>query len=309
MRSAGGIDTLRSSRALSNLSESCCRLTVLSLQGVLTVLALHAVPRSSPCEWMWISSTSFSPCRIAKGVSSPDLNEGDFRVYEDGVEQKIAVFEKEDVESAIGILLDNSLSMVDILPRMKTGLLDFAEHTQSFNELFVMTFGTRVRTLHEVGQPLSQLESSLKTLGAQGTSVLFDALVEGLRKVAAREPERKALLVFTDGIDTASKSGFKDVLLEAQKAGALLYFIPIGSRILIDEHTIDSLAKETGGRVIYLQKTDRVPPAMETIRQELARQYYIGYYTSRKPGFHSIRRRSARTHYQDSRKDAATTAP
>ena len=49
------------------------------------------------------------------------LNEGDFRVYEDGVEQKIAVFEKEDVDSAIGILLDNSLSMVDILPMMKTG--------------------------------------------------------------------------------------------------------------------------------------------------------------------------------------------
>ena len=55
---------------------------------------------------------------------------GDFRVYEDGVEQKIAVFEKEDVESAVGLLLDNSLSMVDILPMMKTGLLDFAEHTR-----------------------------------------------------------------------------------------------------------------------------------------------------------------------------------
>jgi Ca-activated chloride channel family protein len=152
-----------------------------------------------------------------------------------------------------------------------------------------MTFGTRVRPFHEAGQPLEQLESKLRTLGVQGTSVLYDALVDGLRKVATRKPERKALLVFTDGIDTASKANYKDVLLEAQKAGALLYFIPIGSRILIDQNTIDSLARETGGRVIYLQKTDRVPPAMETIRQELAKQYYIGYYTSRKPGFHSIR--------------------
>ena len=41
---------------------------------------------------------------------------GRLSIYENGVEQKIAVFEKEDVESAIGILLDNSLSMVDILP-------------------------------------------------------------------------------------------------------------------------------------------------------------------------------------------------
>jgi Ca-activated chloride channel family protein len=218
-----------------------------------------------------------------------DLKESDFKIYEDGVEQKAAVFEKEDVGSAVGLLLDNSLSMVDILPMMKTGILDFADHTKSFQELFVMTFGTRVRTIHDVRQPLPQLQNTLKTLGVQGTSVLFDALVEGLRKVGEREPQRKALLIFTDGIDTASKAGFKDVLIEAQKAGALLYFLPIGSRVLIDEHTIDSLAKESGGRVIYLRKDQPIRPAMESIRQELARQYYIGYYASRRPGFHSIR--------------------
>ena len=217
------------------------------------------------------------------------LNVGDFRVYEDGVEQKIAVFEKQDVDSAVGILVDNSLSMADVLPMMKTGLMDFAQHTNSFNELFVMTFGTRVRVLHDVGEPLARLESNLKLISAQGTSLLFDALVEGLRKVGARQAERKALLVFTDGIDTGKGAGFRDVLLSAQKAGALLYFIPIGSRILVDENTIESLARETGGRAIYLRKSDPIRPAMEGIRQELARQYYLGYYATRRPGFHSIR--------------------
>jgi VWFA-related protein len=217
------------------------------------------------------------------------LDQSDFHVYDDGVEQKISVFEKQDVESAVGILVDNSLSMADILPMMKTGLTNFAQHTNSFNELFVMTFGTRVRVLHDVGEPLSKLESNLKLVSAQGTSVLFDGLVEGLRKVSRRDTDRKALLVFTDGIDTASKSGFRDVLLAAQKAGALLYFIPIGSRVLVDENTIDSLAKETGGRTIYLRKSDPIRPAMDGIREELARQYYLAYYVSRRPGFHAIR--------------------
>jgi Ca-activated chloride channel family protein len=257
--------------------------------GLLCTAIVQAVPGQTPLRVDVDLVNVVLTAQDSEGRFVAGLNLSDFRVYEDGVEQKIAVFEKEDVDSAIGILLDNSLSMVDILPRMKTGLLDFAERTRSFSELFVMTFGTRVRPFHEAGQPLEQLESKLRTLGVQGTSVLYDALVDGLRKVATRKPERKALLVFTDGIDTASKANYKDVLLEAQKAGALLYFIPIGSRILIDQNTIDSLARETGGRVIYLQKTDRVPPAMETIRQELAKQYYIGYYTSRKPGFHSIR--------------------
>lgn len=231
-----------------------------------------------------------------KGQYVTGLSAEDFRVFEDGNEQKISAFEKQDVGSAVGILLDNSLSMVDILPMMKSGLLDFAEHTDSFDELFVMTFGTRVFTIHDVGEPISQLQSKVKPLGVQGTSVLFDALVGGLRKISGREPQRKALLVFTDGFDTASKAGFRDVLLEAQKAGALLYFIPIGSATpgkgvstLIDQHTVESLAKETGGRVIYLKKSEKIRPAMEGIRQELARQYYLGYYTSRRPGFHSIR--------------------
>ena len=249
----------------------------------------EAVPPQQPLKVDVTLVNVVMTVQDAEGRFVTDLKESDFKIYEDGVEQKAAVFEKEDVGSAVGLLLDNSLSMVDVLPMMKTGILDFADHTKSFQELFVMTFGTRVRTIHDVRQPLPQLQNTLKTLGVQGTSVLFDALVEGLRKVGEREPQRKALLIFTDGIDTASKAGFKDVLIEAQKAGALLYFLPIGSRVLIDEHTIDSLAKESGGRVIYLRKDQPIRPAMESIRQELARQYYIGYYASRKPGFHSIR--------------------
>src|SRR5213075_673976 len=132
----------------------------------------------------------------------PGLTAGDFRVYEDGVEQKITNFETQNVSSSVGVLLDTSLSEVDILPLMKSGLLDFARHSTSFSELFVMTFGTRVRVFHDVGQPVKALEDNLKLLGVQGTSVLYDALVEGLQRVSRREPQRKALLVFTDGNDT-----------------------------------------------------------------------------------------------------------
>jgi Ca-activated chloride channel family protein len=232
----------------------------------------------------------FPTVQTPSGSYVTGLKAEDFHIYEDGFEQKIAVFETQDVESAVGVLLDTSLSMVDILPRMKTGLLDFAHHPSSFNEFFVLTFGTSVRVFHDVGQPVRRLEDDLKALGVKGTSVLYDALVDGLRKVGGRKPERKALVVFTDGNDTASKNGFRQVLLEAQKAGALLYFIPIGTRgILIDENTLEDLAQETGGRVIYLTRSQPVPPAMEAIRQELSKQYYIGYYTNRRPGFHSLR--------------------
>jgi len=217
------------------------------------------------------------------------LTKEDFHVFQDGSEQPISIFERENVPSAVGILLDNSLSMVDILPIMKTGLLDFARRKDAFHELFVMTFGSGVRTFHDVGRPVAQLENNLKTLGVSGASALLDALIAGMQKVRAREPERKALIVFTDGVDTASKAGFRDVLLESQKSGVLLYFIPIGARVLVDERTLESLSSDTGGRTFYLPKTQPIVPVIESIRQELARQYYIGYYAARTPGYHAIR--------------------
>jgi len=217
------------------------------------------------------------------------LESENFRIFEDDNEQRISIFERENVNSAVGVLLDNSLSMVDILPIMKAGLLEFARHKDAFSELFVMTFAIRPRTFHDVGRPLDELESNLKSLGVQGTSVLFDALIEGMHKVGSREPERKALIVFTDGFDNASTAGFRDVVLESQKSGVLLYFVPIGSRILIDERTLESLSRDTGGRTIYIAKSQPISPVIEDIRRDLSRQYYIGYYTRRSPGFHSIR--------------------
>jgi Ca-activated chloride channel family protein len=232
----------------------------------------------------------FATLQDSSGNFVTNLNAEDFRVYEDGVEQKISVFEKEDaVESAIGILLDSSLSVVDILPRMREGLLQFARRFRRFEDIFVETFGTRVRLIHDQGQPVSHLEQELKVLRANGSSLLYDGLIDGMQRVRDSEHARKALIVFTDGFDNGSAAGFGAVSAEAQRSGVLLYFIPIGSRVLLDEHTLNSLAAETGGRVLYLSKTDPVAPAMEDIRQELARQYYIGYYADRRPGYHQIR--------------------
>jgi Ca-activated chloride channel family protein len=225
-----------------------------------------------------------------RGEFVPDLSSNDFHVYEDDVEQKIGVFEKQDtVQSAIGLLIDNSGSMVDILPPTREGVLRFARTSKRFDQMFVYTFGSNVRLLHDVRDPERDLETRLKSLRASGTSVLYDALLEGMRKSARSENVRKALIVFTDGNDNGSNAGYGAVSREAQRSGVLLYFIAIGSRVLVDEHTLESLASQSGGRVFYLSKTDPVAPTLDGIRVELSKQYYLGYYAPRRPGFHAIR--------------------
>jgi hypothetical protein len=152
-----------------------------------------------------------------------------------------------------------------------------------------MTFGLRAQVIQDIRQPVAKLEAAFKTITASGTSVFFDAMIQGMAKVSRSDQQRKALIVFSDGNDNGSKSGFGDVSHAAQRTNVLLYFVPIGAKRLIDQYTVESLAKLTGGQVLYLEKTDSIRPIIESIRTDLAKQYYLGYYAARRPGIHRIR--------------------
>ena len=232
----------------------------------------------------------FLTAQNSRGEYVTGLNAEDFHVFEDDVEKKISIFETDErIGSSMGLLVDNSGSMVDILPLMKAGVLDFAQKTKRNDEFFVMTFGIRAQVIQDIRQPVAKLDAAFKTITASGTSVFFDAMLQGMAKVSRSEQQRKALIVFSDGNDNGSKSGFGDVSHAAQRTNVLLYFIPIGAKRLIDQPTVESLAKLTGGRVLYLDKADSIRPVIESIRTELAKQYYLGYYTARRPGLHRIR--------------------
>jgi Ca-activated chloride channel homolog len=232
----------------------------------------------------------FVTVKDAAGNFVTGLTRDDFRVYEDEQPQDIQVFEKQDeVDSSIGILMDSSGSMVDILPVMRTGIRDFTRTLPSSDEYFVASFGTTVKLLHNSSQPQKHLDDSMQAMRAYGTSVMYDTLVYSIDKVEASDRPRKALIMFTDGHDNGSKADFARVIEKAQQSGALLYFIAIGSRVLIDTNTLESLSDLSAGRTFYIAKPEPVSPILDQIRTELAHQYYLGYYASRKPGFHRIR--------------------
>jgi Ca-activated chloride channel homolog len=232
----------------------------------------------------------FATVQNQRGEFVTGLTADEFRVYDDDIQQQISVFEKNDnVESAIAILLDTSGSTVDVLSTMKKGTLEFAQETKRLDDLCVLSFGTAVHLIHDFRQPVRNLRVRLESLRPYGTTVLFDALIEAMRKVGPRKQERKALIVISDGNDNGSVSGFGSVLDAAQQSGALIYFVAIGYRALVDEHTVESLASVSGGRVIYMAKTESVPAALDAIREELSKQYYLGYYVSRRSGPHRIR--------------------
>jgi Ca-activated chloride channel family protein len=218
------------------------------------------------------------------------LDQEAFRVYEDDVLQEIRVFEKEDsVRSAIGLLMDNSGSMVDIVPYMVSGVREFTRSLGRLNDFFVATFGTKVSLVQDFSDSQEHLENAIGQLRAYGTSAMYDGLLYGMEKLAARDHERKALIMFTDGNDNGSQLTHGRIVQEAQRRATLLYFIAIGSPVLVDSHTLNDLAGVSGGRALYVPKKESSAAVLREIRVELARQYYLGYYASRGSGFHRIR--------------------
>jgi VWFA-related protein len=232
----------------------------------------------------------FATVKDGQGNFVTNLVKDDFRVYEDGQLQSIQIFEKLDkVDSSIGILMDSSGSMVDILPYMKRGILDFTRALPKTDEFFVVSFGTTVRLLHRSSQPQKHLEDVMAPLRSWGTSTLYDALLYGTERLEDSGRSRKALIIFTDGNDNGSQVSYGRITEEVQKSGDLLYFIAIGSPILVDAHTIEPLSELSGGRTIYVAKQSPVSPVLDQIRAELAQQYYLGYYAPRRKGFHRLR--------------------
>jgi Ca-activated chloride channel family protein len=232
----------------------------------------------------------FATVKDDRGNFVTDLTKKDFQVYDDDELQDLQVFEKQDkVESSIGILMDTSGSMVDIMPYMKRGVRDFARVLPKSDNYFLVSFGTAVKLLHNSSQPEKHLEDSLAGMRAWGTSSLYDGLLYSMEKVEKSDRPRKALIVFTDGNDNGSNITHSRVVQEIQESAILLYFVAIGSPILVDSHTLESLSDISGGRTFYIPKQEAIAPVLDQVRTELGQQYYLGYYVPRRSGFHRIR--------------------
>ena len=260
----------------------------LLLAAVLLCVSVPLLPQTLKVDVDLVSI--FTTIKDDHGEFVTDLTKDDFRVYEDDQPQDIKIFEKQEkVTSSVGILMDTSGSMVDIMPYMERGTRDFTRRMPKGDEFFVLSFGTNVKLLHTSSQPQKHLEESMATLRAWGTSVMYDALLYGMEKVEKSERPRKALIVFTDGNDNGSNVTNGRIVEEVQTSAVLLYFVAIGSPKLVDSHTLEPLSELSGGRTLYVPKQDAVAPVLDQIRTELSQQYYLGYYAPRREGFHHLR--------------------
>ncbi|MEO8519760.1 MAG: VWA domain-containing protein [Acidobacteriota bacterium] len=212
-----------------------------------------------------------------------NLDRGAFTVREDGKQQSIAMFGRDDVPVSIGILIDNSGSMRAKRQRVESAALAFVRASNPEDEVFVMNFADEPRLDVPFTTDMRQLEAGIGRVDAIGGTAMRDAVdaaVDYLTAHATRD--RHALLVVTDGQDNASVTSLDRVRRKVARSEAIIYAIGL----LADEappqasrarEELEECAERTGGRALFPERLDDIDATVLDIAHQIRSQYTIAY--------------------------------
>jgi VWFA-related protein len=228
------------------------------------------------------------------------LKQEDFRVFEDGQEQKIAFFSKEvTLPITMGLLLDTSGSEQEMLGAIQDAGSRFLERVlRKGDEALVMSFDTDVDLLSDFTDDRTQLDRAIRRsrinapqggyiagnpgpIGGQhvtGTA-LYDAIYLACGEKLNTEAGRKAIVIVTDAQDEGSKVRESEAIEAAQRTDTVIHILLVADRRFgANTGAAKKLAEETGGRVISVSSEKRLAEAFDEISEELRSQYTLGYY-------------------------------
>ena len=228
-----------------------------------------------------------------KGSPVGGLNQADFRLFEDGKEQKIAFFEKESATPlSIVMAVDGSESTLRNERLEKEAAKKFvASLLRPQDELDLMEFADNVREIVAFTPDKQRIGEGLNDLRHGDATALYDAIYlasERLGETSQANGRRRVLLLITDGGDTAHGVAYDKALEMAQRHGVIIYsliVIPIwadAGRNTGGEHALMQLCDDTGGKYYYIEDSKDLAPAFRKVSDDLRTQYVLGYYAPEK---------------------------
>ena len=212
-----------------------------------------------------------------------DLNKQDFSVKEDGTPQEIISFSRDDVPIAIGLLVDNSQSMMNKSAEVVAAAKAFVRASHPGDDMFVLHFNENLTYALPKNLPFTgnraELDSALDRIRADGKTALYDAIYEGLKHLEKSNLTKQALFVITDGGDNMSVHKAADVIRAAGLSGALFYGIGIYDPSDGDANpgVVRKLAQDTGGEAYFPKGVEEVTGLCQTIARDLRSQYMLSY--------------------------------
>jgi Ca-activated chloride channel family protein len=228
-----------------------------------------------------------------KGNFIPDLKENSFKVFEDKVEQKIALFKFEDLPVTLGLVIDNSGSMRSKRPRVNAAALSFVITSNPKDQVFVVNFNDEYYL--DLDQDFTddprQLRDALERIDSRGSTALYDALIGSLDHLKKGSRDKKVLLVITDGEDNASRKDLAYTVHAVQQSNVIIYAIGVfaddsKAEMKRGARALKAVTEATGGQAYFPKDVEEVESICSQIAHDIRNQYTLAYYptNSKKDG-------------------------
>lgn len=225
----------------------------------------------------------YATVRENNGGFVADLRQEDFTILEDGKPQEIVSFVREDVPVAIGLLVDNSKSMINKRSQVVEAGKTFVRAANPLDEIFILHFNETILWGLPPEIPFTGdrqlLENALDRMTLDGRTALYAAIAEGLKHLGTSALTKKALIVLSDGGDNMGPLKMDDVVKLADLSGASFYAIGIYDPLDgdADPKVLRTMANRTGGEAFFPQRLDEVRSLCERIASTLRNQYALSY--------------------------------
>jgi Ca-activated chloride channel family protein len=229
----------------------------------------------------------------ARGHYMTDLTEKDFVVYEDGIRQELSLFTHENLPISMALLIDASASMDEKMSSAQTAAIRFVKTLREQDLAQILQFNDRATVLQDYTADHALLEGAIRRTAAAGATSLHNALYITLKDLSkqkkAGELRRRAIVLLSDGEDTASLVTDDQVLELARKTEINIYAISLRPNRPSDRdrlsfsqavHLLTALTRETGGQVHFPASLSELDAVYDRIAEELRTQYNLGYVSS-----------------------------
>jgi len=191
----------------------------------------------------------------------PNLQKEEFRIWEDGVEQDVAFFQSVDKPFSVVLMLDTSPSTQFRLEDIQDAAISFVNQLRSDDKVMVVSFNDDIKVLTDFTTDRNKLQRAILHARTDDGTRLYDAVDMVINQKLSRIQGRKAIVLFTDGVDTTSRiAGYDSNLMDAQELDALIYTVqydtqqdinagnfPIGRQIDIWDQILGGILGGGGG--------------------------------------------------------------
>lgn len=206
------------------------------------------------------------------------LQQSDFRVFEDGVEQEIAAFSMADAAVSTGVVFDASGSMRGRIEDSREALKLLLRTSSPPDEFSLVRFSDRPEMITPLTHDAAEISRTLGMVEPHGWTALYDAIFLSVQEMRRATNPRRALLVLSDGEDNNSRFTQGEALSLVREADVRVYAIGLFRQT----HCLERMAEETGGRMIWVRKLSELPDAVQKLTDEMRNVYVVSYF-SRNP--------------------------